>query len=158
MLSLGAGLQELASKRLLRTGLFDAVYASPKVNIRGFGRPARDNLAPNEEPKPLDEDARLQIAKLAGVVEVYPEIRFFTEVRFAGSPFPTVVAGMPASARNNGAFDGIKGAVFSGPAADEAILQIEYAKELSEKTDTLIGKELLFRDADPQPPPPASRP
>ena len=150
MLSLGVGLQELASKRLLRTGLFDAVYASPKVNLRGFGRPARDNLAPNEEPKPLDEDARQQIAKLAGVVEVYPEIRFFTEVRFAGSPFPTVVAGMPASARNNGAFDGIKGTFFSGPAADEAILQIEYAKELSEKTDTLIGKELVLRYAERQ--------
>ncbi len=84
--SLGVGLQELASKRLLRTGLFDAVYVSPKTNVRGFGRPSRDNTLTTEEPKPLDEDARQQISKLAGVVEVYPEIRFFTEIRYAGSP------------------------------------------------------------------------
>ncbi|HYL09568.1 MAG TPA: FtsX-like permease family protein [Candidatus Acidoferrales bacterium] len=150
MLSLGVGLQDLASKRLLRTGLFDAVFVSPRVNIRGFGRAARDNPPSNEEPKPLDEDARQQIAGLAGVVEVYPEIRFFTEIRFAGSPYPTVVAGMPASARNNGAFDGMKGSFFSAPSADEAILQIEYAKELSDKTDTLIGKELILRYAERQ--------
>jgi putative ABC transport system permease protein len=150
MVSLGVGLQELASKRLLRTGLFDAVYVSPKTNVRGFGRPSRDNGLTTEEPKPLDEDARQQIAKLAGVVEVYPEIRFFTEVRFAGSPFPTVVAGVPESARNSGAYEGMKGSFFSGPSADEAILQIEYAKELSDKTDTLIGKDLVLRYAERQ--------
>ncbi len=151
MLSLGVGLQDLASKRLLRTGLFDAVFVSPRVNLRGFGRPARDNPSATEEPKLLDEDARQQIAKLAGVVEVYPEIRFFTEIRFGGSPFPTVVAGVPPSARNNGAFEGIKGAFFSGPAADEAILQIEFARELSDKTETLLGKDVVLRYAERQP-------
>ncbi len=38
MLSLGIGLQTLASKRLLRSGLFDSVLVSPSRSGRGPGR------------------------------------------------------------------------------------------------------------------------
>ena len=37
MLSLGVGLQDLASKRLSRGGLFDAVLVTPRSNIGRFG-------------------------------------------------------------------------------------------------------------------------
>ncbi len=57
---------------------------------------------------------------------------------------------MPASARGNGAFDGIQGSFFSGPTADEAILQIEFAKELSDHPSTLLGEELVLRYAERQ--------
>src|SRR6202167_3918343 len=90
MLSLGVGLQELASKRLSRSGLFDAVFVSSRMNQRGFGRPTRPDPAANASPaKPLDEQARQKIAGLANVVEVYPEIRFPTEIQFEGKPFST---------------------------------------------------------------------
>ena len=79
----------------------------------------------------LDDDARQQLTQIKNVVEVYPEVRFPTEIQFDGKPYMTTVAGIPASARADGAFDGMKGSFFSGPDADEAILQIELAKDLS---------------------------
>ncbi len=153
MLSLGVGLQELASKRLSRSGLFDAVFVSSRMN-RGFGRPTRPDPANASPAKPLDEEARQKIAGLPNVVEVYPEIRFPTEIQFEGKPFSTTVAGIPASAKSDGAFDGMKGAFFSGPNVDEAILQIEFAKDLSTQPDSLIGKNLTLRYAERQPLPP----
>ena len=87
-------------------------------------------------------------------MEVYPQIRFPTEVRYNGNPYSTVVAGVPESARGNGAYDGIQGSFFSGPNADEAILQIEFAKDLSEQTAGLIGKDLVVRYAERQALPP----
>lgn len=150
MLSLGVGLQELASKRLSQSGLFDTILVTPKNSFRGGGRPQREEQQPGKPVRVLDEDARKEIEKLPNVVEVYPQIRFFTEVRFNNKPFATVVAGMPESSRNSGSFDGMKGHFFSSPAADEAILQIEFAKELSENSDGLIGQELILRYAERQ--------
>jgi putative ABC transport system permease protein len=149
MLSLGVGLQELASKRLSQSGLFDTILVTPKNSFRGPGRPQREEQ-PNKPVRVLDEDARKEIERFPNVVEVYPQIRFFTEVRFNNKPFATVVAGMPDSSKNSGSFDGMKGHFFSSPAADEAILQIEFAKDLSEKTNSLIGQELILRYAERQ--------
>ena len=151
MLSLGVGLQELASKRLSRSGLFDAVFVSSRMSQRGFGRPTRPDPATASPAKSLDEEARRKIAGLANVVEVYPEIRFPTEIQFEGKPFSTTVAGIPASAKSDGAFDGMKGAFFSGPNVDEAILQIEFARDLSTQPDSLLGKDLALRYAERQP-------
>src|SRR5207302_370608 len=69
MLSLGVGLQELATKRLTRSGLFDSVFVAPRTNIRGFGRAFREGPEKPEEPRALDEDARQQITRLANVIE-----------------------------------------------------------------------------------------
>jgi len=147
MLSLCVGLQQLASSRLTKSGLFDTVFVSPKLNLRG-GPPAATPQQP--ATRLLDEDARLEISKLPNVIEVFPQIRFPTEVRFDGKPFPTVVAGMPLSSKLTGAFDGMKGEFFSSESADEAILQIEFAKELSPDTAGLVGKTLAIRYAERQ--------
>ena len=149
MLSLGVGLQELANRRLSHSGLFDAVFVAPQTNFRGFGGP-RPSSAATAQARRLNEDARHGLERLPGVVEVYPEIRFPTEVSFGGKPYATMVAGVPASASTSGAFDGMKGAFFSGPAAEEAILQIEFARDLSDQPATLIGKELVLRYAERQ--------
>src|SRR5580658_8539827 len=150
MLSLGVGLQELANKKLSRSGLFDAVFVSSRTNQRGFGRPAQSESATREPAKILDDEARQKIAALANVVEVYPEIRFPTEIQFEGKPYSTTVAGIPPSAKAGGAFDGMKGNFFSNTDADEAILQIEFAKDLSSQPDSLIGKNLVLRYAERQ--------
>jgi putative ABC transport system permease protein len=149
MLSLGVGLQQLASKRLSQSGLFDTVIVTPKNNFRGFGRPSREAES-DKPPRVLDDDARHQLEKLPNVIEVYPQVRFFTEVRFNSKPFATVVAGLPDSSRNSGSFDGMQGNFFSSPTADEAILQIEFAKDLSDNPPSLIGKELILRYAERQ--------
>lgn len=151
MLSLGVGLQELATKRLSSSGLFDSVLVTSRANLRGFGRPARSSPAESHESHALDDQALQEMQRLPNVVEVYPQIRFLTEVRFAGNPHSTMVAGVPASARGGGAFDGIEGSFFSGPSADEAILQIEFAKDLSAEPGTLLGKDLVLRYAERQP-------
>jgi putative ABC transport system permease protein len=149
MLSLGVGLQQLASKRLSQSGLFDTVLVTPKNAFRGMGRPQREPES-DKPPRILDEDARKEMEKLPNVIEVYPQIRFFTEIRFNNKPFATVVAGMPDSSRNSGSFDGMQGNFFSSTTANEAILQIEFAKDLSDKPSSLIGQELVLRYAERQ--------
>ncbi len=51
MLSLGVGLQQLAAKRLSQSGLFDSVFVTPRMNLRGMGRAAM--------PPSLDKEPRL---------------------------------------------------------------------------------------------------
>jgi putative ABC transport system permease protein len=153
MLSLGVGLQELATRRLSNSGLFDTVIVTARRNMQGMRRPAANPL-PAKPERALDDDARSEFARLPNVLEVYPQMRFPTEVRYNGNPYSTIVAGVPDSARGNGSYDGIQGSFFSGSNADEAILQIEFAKDLSEQTATLIGKDLVVRYAERQALPP----
>jgi putative ABC transport system permease protein len=148
MLSLGVGLQTLASQRLTRSGLFDAVFVTSQRDFRGARRAQPANSAPKKEARVLDEDARQQLAKLANVTEVYPQVRFLTEVRYAGKSPTTSVLGLPDSSKASGAFEGMTGSYFSSPTADEAILQIEFAKELSDQPATLVGKDLVLRYAE----------
>jgi putative ABC transport system permease protein len=157
MLSLGVGLQNLATERLSHSGLFNAIFVAPRSNFDGFGERAERSSPPAAAAQPLDEDARRKLAALPNVDEVYPDIRFPTEIRYAGNPYPTVVAGVAPSTRNDGAFEDMKGAFFSGPSADEAILQIEFARRLSlQQPDSLIGQEILLRYAERQALPPDS--
>ena len=147
MLSLGVGLQQLASSRLTKSGLFDSVFVTPKLNMRG-GPPS--TAVQQGETRLLDEDAQLEISKLPNVIEVFPQVRFFSEVRFNDKPFATMVAGMPQSSKSSGAFDGMKGNFFSSESGDEAILQAEFAKELEKDTASLVGKSLSIRYAERQ--------
>jgi putative ABC transport system permease protein len=149
ILSIGVGLQQFTSKRISQSGLFDTIFVTAKGNFRGVGRPQRQQES-DKPPRPLDEDARHELEKLPNVIEVYPQVRFFTEVRFNNKPFATVVAGLPDSSRNSGAFDGMQGNFFSSKAAPEAILQIEFAKDLSDQPASLIGQELTLRYAERQ--------
>jgi len=150
MLSLGVGLQQLATSRLNKSGLFDSVFVTPKSNLRrpGGGPPA--TRTPDAKARPLDEEARAEISRMPNVIEVYPQIRFYTEVRFDGKPYAAMVAGMPESSKASGAFDGMQGRFFSSPSADEAILQVEFAKELNPQTSALVGKDLVLRYAERQ--------
>ncbi|HTA59765.1 MAG TPA: FtsX-like permease family protein [Candidatus Baltobacteraceae bacterium] len=149
MLSLGVGLQQLAAKRLSQSGLFDTIIVTPKNAFRGMGRPQREPES-DKPPRILDDAARKEMESLPNVIEVYPQVRFFTEIRFNNKPYATVVAGMPDSSKNSGSFDGMQGNFFSSATANEAILQIEFAKELSEKASSLIGQELVLRYAERQ--------
>src|SRR6202035_1170602 len=84
MLSLGVGLQELATRRLSNSGLFDTVIVTARRNMQGMRRPAA-NPAPAKPERALDDDARTEFARLPNVLEVYPQIRFPTEVRYNGN-------------------------------------------------------------------------
>ncbi len=148
-LSLGIGLQALATKRLSNSGLFDTVIVTQRRNLQGMRRPPSE-AGPASDARALDDDAKKDLEKLPNVAEVYSQIRFPTEVRYSGNPYSTIVAGIPASAQANGSFDGIQGSFFSGSNADEAILQIEFAKDLSTQPSSLIGKDLVVRYVERQ--------
>jgi putative ABC transport system permease protein len=162
MLSLGIGLQQLASRRLQKSGLFDTVVATSRRDLRNFREQREDGPPPAESPS-LDEPARKKIEQIPGVVEAYPDIRFVTEVRFDGKPHLTTVAGIPFSAKNNNdAFDGMQGSFFSSDASPEVILQKSFAEELlgitpkpgadntsiAELAKPLLGRELTMRYAE----------
>lgn len=160
MLSLGVGLQNLASDSLSHSGLFNAIIVTPRTNFTGFGRPREANPAEAAAAAtpvvPLDDSARSEIRALRNVIEVYPEIRFPTEIHYNGNPYPTIVAGIPESDRDGGSFDGMQGHFFSGPDASEAILQIDLAKQLSDQPYSLLGKDLVLRYAERTPLPAGS--
>jgi putative ABC transport system permease protein len=162
MLSLGIGLQQLASRRLQKSGLFDTVVATSRRDLRNFREQREDGPPPAESPS-LDEPARKKIEQIPGVVEAYPDIRFVTEVRFDGKAHLTMVAGIPFSAKNNNdAFDGMQGNFFSSDAGPEVILQKSFAEELlgitpkpgadntsiAELAKPLLGRELTMRYAE----------
>ena len=162
MLSLGIGLQQLADRRLARSGLFDTIVVSSRRSLRGFDRADNRNGVPSAESRPLDEKARAEMACLPNVLEAVPDLRFISEVRYESKPHLAMVAGLPLSARDKDAFDNMQGRFFSSDAADEAILQIQFAHELlgirpgegesgsklDGQTQTLIGKELSLRYAE----------
>jgi len=67
MLSLGIGLQQLASRRLQRSGLFDSIVVTSRRDLRGYNREQEESgPAPAESPD-LNETARLKIVNVAGV-------------------------------------------------------------------------------------------
>ena len=161
MLSLGIGLQQLASRRLMKSGLFDTVVVTSRRDQRSFGRNDEHNApAPAESPF-LDEPTRVEISHLPNVIEAYPDIRFVTELRFEDKPHLTTVAALPSSAQSNDAFESLQGHFFSSGMATEAIVQKGFAEEMLGKTPKtsldetnvatlaapLLGKELTMRYA-----------
>lgn len=162
MLSLGIGLQELATRRLQRSGLFDTVIVS-RGELGGFGRrPQTRNTS--ESDRPLDEAARREISNLSGVLEAVPDLRTMAQMRFANQTHRTMVAAVPLSVRDREAFENLQGGFFTSPNSAEAILQRRFAEELlgentssegpanlgthSPALQTLIGKKLEMSYAE----------
>jgi len=161
MLSLGIGLQQLASRRLMKSGLFDTVVVTSRRDLRNFNREEERNGPAPGESRILDEPTRVEIEHLPNVLEAYPDIRFITELRYEDKPHLTTIAALPASAKSNDAFENVQGHFFSSALAPEAILQKTFAEELLGKTPKsgvdetnvkdlaapLLGKELTMRYA-----------
>jgi len=161
MLSLGIGLQQLASRRLMKSGLFDTVVVTSRRDLRNFNREEERNGPAPGESRILDEPTRREIERLPNVQEAYPDIRFITELRYDDKPHLTTVAALPPSAQTNDAFEAVQGHFSSSDVAPEAILQKAFAEELLGKTPKagvdeikvaelaapLLGKELTMRYA-----------
>jgi ABC-type antimicrobial peptide transport system permease subunit len=183
MLSLGVGLQELINRRLERNGLFDTVLVRPRTSFNatgeirrnrdlGAGR-ANDRTADGNEndrnssptrrdppdsdiiSKPLDQDARRELAQLPHVLEVYPEFRFTGDFRFGEAGHLTQVTSLPASASTSDGLEGMQGRFFSAPDSHEVILQADVAADLADSQHLqpaeMLGKELVLRYAGREP-------
>jgi putative ABC transport system permease protein len=161
MLSLGIGLQQLASRRLMKSGLFDTVVVTSRRDLRNFGRDDERNAPAPAESRILDESTRQRIEHLPNVLEASPDIRFITELRYEDKPHLTMVAALPASAQSTDAFESVQGHFFSSDTAPEVVIQKAFAEELLGKTPKsgidetnvgqlaapLLGKELTMRYA-----------
>jgi putative ABC transport system permease protein len=161
MLSLGIGLQQLFSRRLAKSGLFDTVMVTSRRDLRGMGRDEERNGPPPGESRVLDESARLEMERLSSVREAYPDIRFISELRYEDKPHLTMISALPSSAKSNESFDGMQGNFFTSDTAPEVILQKSFAEELlgripgrgidetnvADLARPLLGKELTMRYA-----------
>jgi putative ABC transport system permease protein len=161
MLSLGIGLQQMASRRLVQSGLFDTVVVSSRRDLRNYGRDDEHSAPIPGESRILDEPARVEIEHLPNVLEANPDIRFITELRYDDKPHLTMVAALPTSSKSNDAFENMPGSFFTSDSAPEAILQKSFAEELLGRTPKfgaeepnvadlakpLLGKELTMRYA-----------
>lgn len=158
-LSLGVGLQRLASRHLRTSGLFDTVVVSSRRDLRAFNRDQETGgPAPAESPE-LNETARTKIEKLPDVAEAYPDIRFVAEFRFQDKPHLTMVAGLPFSSKDSDGFENMQGHFFSKDDAHEIIVQKSFAAELLERpmprgsddikvadvAKPLLGKQIVMR-------------
>ena len=151
MLSLGVGLQQLATKRLAGSGMFDTVFVTSKQDFRGFDREEDQKDQHPENAPVLDESARQQMTRLQYVTEVEPEVRVMGQIFYNGQTHFGFVTGLPMSARENEAFDSLQGKFFSSSDADEVILLNDFAKELNpQNPKSLIGQEVTLRYGEHQ--------
>jgi putative ABC transport system permease protein len=163
MLSLGVGLQKLATRQLGRSGLFDSIVVTWRQDFRAGGR-VFQTTGGNTPPKPLDDAARKSFELMPEVQEVYSNFGAVGEFRLEDSKPEdahfTVVGGLPASARDSEAFDDVQGRFFSSGDAPEAIILADFARLLlgapsdplksdqkltSDQANELLGKFLILR-------------
>jgi putative ABC transport system permease protein len=151
MLSLGVGLQQLATRRLAGSGMFDTVFVTSKQDFRDFDRDEEKKDQHPENAPVLDEPARVKMAQLKYVTEVEPEIRVMGEIVCNGQSHFGFVTGLPMSARENEAFDNMQGEFFSSSDANQVILLKDFAKELEPgNPSALIGHEVTLRYGEHQ--------
>ena len=151
MLSLGVGLQQLATKRLAGSGMFDTVFVTSKQDSRGFDREEDQKDQHPEKAPVLDEASRQQMTRLQYVTEVEPEVRVMGQIVYGGQTHFGFVTGLPMSARENEAFDNLQGKFFSSSDADEVILLDDFAKELNpQNPKSLVGQEVTLRYGEHQ--------
>lgn len=186
MVSLGVGLQDQFVSRFTKSGLFDTITVTPGQDLpggfaqltrattgRGFGARRRAEQAAkrasrDEPPARADlNDATItELAKLEGVKEVYPNLRVPVEAKYAGESEGILAAGVPMSAKDEGAFQSITyGRFFSNDESAECLLSLDMAKRIDEANPQgLIGKDLTLVHATlthttaaaPAPPPTAA--
>jgi putative ABC transport system permease protein len=164
LLSLGVGLQQLVDRSVARAGLFDTISVRSRQSAP-FGQPGGGRRTPRDAaelapPRPLDDAARREFATLPNVVEVNPEVRFTAEARREPISQLVMVSGMAASSQSSGTLDGLNGHFFSGPDAEEAIIQGDLAKrlvEIGQAPASLLGQQITLRFAQRQALPPPTQ-
>src|SRR5262249_27079654 len=103
------------------------------------------------------DDVRRQFQQIPGVTEAYPELRFTADVRLGKGGRVAQAASLPPSSSNAEAFESMQGHFFSAPDANEAIVQLALARDLTGKPDAeakdldLVGKDIIVRYAGRQP-------
>jgi ABC-type lipoprotein release transport system permease subunit len=167
MLSLGAGLQKLASKQLGRSGLFDSIIVSSRADWRTQEDEREAGRIQTSQMRTLDDKARAEIRAIPHVKDAYPDIRLTAELRFDNGSGPkphfSMLAALPATARASEVFDDLQGKFFSSNDAAEAIILADFGRDLLDVKDPklqpdtkltddqvkqLLGKQITLRYAE----------
>jgi putative ABC transport system permease protein len=163
MVSLGVGLQDQFVGRFTKSGMFDAINVLPGNDRpgglmaigRGRGGPGRRGFgggrvaappSPDGPAKELTDDTLKELAALPRVRDVYPSLRGPVEVKYGGESEFALAAGVPMSARGEGAFQSIPyGRFFESDTESACMLSLDFAKRINDKAPaTLVGQELTL--------------
>jgi putative ABC transport system permease protein len=163
MVSLGVGLQDQFVARFTKSGLFDTITVTPGQDLpgglatlggagrRGFGANRRaPRAAPSADATPLRSDLNdatiKELAALDGVREVYPNVRAPVEAKYGNDSEGILAAGVPMTAKDEGAFQTITfGRFFTGDEVNECLLSLDMAKRIdAANPQGLIGKDLIL--------------
>jgi ABC-type antimicrobial peptide transport system permease subunit len=150
MLSLGAGLQRLASKQLGRSGLFDSIIVTSRADFRTQEDEREAGRIQTSQMRSLDDKARDEIRSMPHVKDVYPDIRLMAELRFDNGkgerPHFSMLAALPATARASEVFDDLQGSFFSSNTAPEALILADFARDLLDVNDKTIQRDAKLSD------------
>ncbi len=165
MVSLGVGLQDQLVGRFIKSGMFDVITVVPRPAIgrggrggggrRGpFGGPLgglrgradASAAPPDQPPPPLDDAALKQIAALAHVADVYPNLRAPVNLKLDEFSEFTAAVGVPMSSRGGGAFQSVLyGAFFTSDSESQCMLSLDLAKRMAEADPgRLIGRTVTL--------------
>jgi putative ABC transport system permease protein len=150
MLSLGAGLQRLASKQLGRSGLFDSIIVTSRADFRTQDDEREAGRIQTSQMRSLDDKARDEIRAMPHVKNVYPDIRLMAELRFDNGkgerPHFSMLAALPATARASEVFDDLQGSFFSSNTSSEALILADFARDLLDVNDKTIQRDAKLSD------------
>jgi putative ABC transport system permease protein len=166
MVSLGVGLQDQFVGRLTRAGLFDSVTVLSASDVpggfarlggagRGFGAQRRGGRAAATGVPAgrtgLTDDTIRSLASISHVKEVYPNVRVPLQMKFNGEQESFAAAGIPMSAKGEGAFRSIPyGGFFPNDTDMTCMLSLDLAKRMME-TDpgALVGQTVTLLHVSP---------
>jgi putative ABC transport system permease protein len=167
MVSLGVGLQDQFVGRLTKSGLFDSITVVSAFDVpggfarlggagrQGFGRAGgRGRGSVNVAGSPrndLTDDTIKSLTSLPHVRDVFPNVRIPLQMKFNGAQEGFAAAGVPMSAKGEGAFRSIAyGTFFPNDTDPTCMLSLDLAKRMIE-TDpgSLVGQTVTLQHTSP---------
>ena len=168
MVSLGVGLQDQFVGRLTKSGLFDSITVLNALDVpggfarlggagrQGFGRGrgggrGQINVPGEAARREFTDDTIKDLASLARVRDVYPNIRVPLQMKYNGEQESFAASAVPMSAKGEGAFRSISyGTFFPNDTDMTCMLSLDLAKRIME-TDpgSLVGQAVTLVHAPP---------
>ena len=168
MVSLGVGLQDQFVSRLTRSGLFDSITVLNAQDVpggfarlggagrQGFGRGrgggrSQVSVPGDAKPREYTDDTVKDLASLPHVRDVFPNVRVFLQMKYNGEQEGFAAAGVPMSAKGEGAFQKISyGTFFPSDTDSTCMLSLDLAKRMSDSDPgSLVGQTVTLQHASP---------
>jgi putative ABC transport system permease protein len=159
MVSLGVGLQDQFVGRLTRSGVFNSITVLSASDLpgglarlggagrQGFGRGRGGGRGgPGTARVELSDATITDLLALPHVADVFPNVRVPLQMKYNGEQESFAAAGIPMSARGEGAFQSISyGAFFPGDSDMTCMLSLDLAKRMNDADPgSLIGQTVTL--------------